>query len=65
MYRKITLLAAAAISCFTLAAQIRVSTPSTEMVIDASEGQTLKILYFGASLADADFASVRDAGFNG
>lgn len=60
-----TILAAAALSCFTMAAQIRVTTPSTELLLDAVEGQTLKILYFGASLTDVDFASVRDAGTYG
>ena len=65
MYRKIALLAASALSCLAVAAQIRVSTPSTEMVIDAPEGRHLKILYFGSALTDTDFGYIRDAGFNG
>ncbi|MCM1502812.1 MAG: alpha-galactosidase [Bacteroidales bacterium] len=48
-----------------MTAQLRVTTPSTELLLDATEGQTLKVLYFGASLTPSDLESVRQAGFNG
>jgi len=48
-----------------MTAQIRVTTPSTELIVDAKEGKELKVLYFGASLSDSDVQSIRQAGFRG
>ncbi|MBQ8483514.1 MAG: alpha-galactosidase [Bacteroidales bacterium] len=43
-------------------AQIRVATPSIEMVLTAEEGKTLNLLYFGNKLNDNDFANLEHAG---
>lgn len=65
MYRKLFISAAAFLAGLALSAQIRVATPSTELVLDASEGRVLKVLYFGAALEMQDFESIRQAGFSG
>ena len=43
-------------------AQIRVVTPSTEMVLSASQGGDLQIQYFGGRLSDADAENLMAAG---
>ena len=46
----------------TASAQIRITTPNTEMVLSAEQGQTLRIQYFGARLSDDDLANLQAAG---
>lgn len=36
---------------------VAVSTPSTSLVLDATPGETLQILYYGAAVSDADVAA--------
>ena len=53
-----------ALLCASLAAmaQVRVTTPETEMVLKADAGSDLKVLYYGARLLDADVAGLEAAG---
>ena len=53
-----------ALLCASLAAmaQVRVTTPETEMVLKADAGSDLKVLYYGARLSDADVAGLEAAG---
>ena len=53
-----------ALLCASLAAmaQVRVTTPETEMVLKADSGSDLKVLYYGARLSDADVAGLEAAG---
>ena len=53
-----------ALLCASLAAmaQVRVTTPETEMVLKADAGSDLKVLYYGARLSDADVAGIEAAG---
>ena len=53
-----------ALLCASLAAmaQVRVTTPETEMVLKADAGSELKVLYYGARLSDADVAGLEAAG---
>ena len=55
----IIMLLSVAISAF---AQIRVVTPSTEMVLSARQGGDLQIQYFGGRLSDADAENLMAAG---
>lgn len=45
-----------------MAEQVTVSTPSTTLVLDATEGEELKQLYYGDRLSAADLAALNDAG---
>ncbi len=47
-----------------MAEQVTVSTPSTALVLDATEGEELKQLYYGDRLSAADLAALNDAGGN-
>ena len=53
-----------ALFCASLAAmaQVRVTTPETEMVLKADAGSDLKVLYYGARLSDADVSGIEAAG---
>ena len=44
------------------AAQIRITTPGTELVLSGEQGKELKVLYFGSRLSDADFTNLTAAG---
>ena len=55
----IIMLLSVAIAAF---AQIRVVTPSTEMVLSARQGGDLQIQYFGGRLSDADAENLMAAG---
>lgn len=46
-------------------AQVRVTTPNTELVLKAEKGTPLQVLYFGGRLADPDFVSLEAAGVAG
>ena len=50
------------IAALTVSAQVRISTPETEMVLRADVGGELRILYFGGRLSDADAANLVAAG---
>ncbi|MDE6328963.1 MAG: alpha-galactosidase [Duncaniella sp.] len=45
-----------------LAEIVDVSTPGTSLVLDATEGQPLKILYYGDRLSPAEAASIQETG---
>ncbi len=62
MHKRIFLIAAAAFLSLVMAAQVRVTSPGTELLLDAQAGKELKVIYFGARLADADLLSVSAAG---
>ncbi len=62
MHKRIFLIAAAAFLSLAMAAQVRVTSPGTELLLDAQAGKELKVIYFGARLADADLQSVSAAG---
>lgn len=62
MHKRIFLIAAAAFLSLAMAAQVRVTSPGTELLLDAQAGKELKVIYFGARLTDADLLSVSDAG---
>lgn len=62
MHRKLLLSAAALVSALAMTAQVRITTPRTEMVLDAQEEKELKMVYFGGRLSSADFESLRQVG---
>ncbi len=62
MHKRIFLIAAVAFLSLAMAAQVRVTSPGTELLLDAQAGKELKVIYFGARLADADLLSVSAAG---
>ncbi|MCX4335953.1 MAG: alpha-galactosidase [Bacteroidales bacterium] len=62
MHKRIFFIAAAAFSSLAMVAQVRVTSPGTELLLDAQAGKELKVIYFGARLTDADLLSVSDAG---
>ena len=62
MHKRIFLIAAAAFLSLAMAAQVRVISLGTELLLDAQAGKELKVIYFGARLADADLLSVSAAG---
>ena len=43
-------------------AQVRVTTPGTELVLKAENGGTLQVMYFGNRLSDVDFANLEFSG---
>ena len=43
-------------------AQVRVTTPGTELVLKAENGGTLQVMYFGNRLSDVDFANLESSG---
>lgn len=47
-------LASAAFPNAILAELVHISTPSTSMVLDATEGKPLQFLYYGDAIADAE-----------
>lgn len=50
------------LAAFAASAQIRVTTPNTELILDAPEGKDLTILYYGNHLSDTDLESLWSAG---
>lgn len=50
------------LAAFAASAQIRVSTPNTELILNADEGSELTVLYFGNHLSDIDLESLTSAG---
>ena len=47
MHKRIFLIAAAAFLSLAMAAQVRVTSPGTELLLDAQAGKELKVIYFG------------------
>lgn len=45
-----------------MAENVDISTPSTTLLLDATKGEPLKILYYGAKLSKADMDGLKDAG---
>ena len=64
MKRIITVILSLAASLVVMA-QVRITTPETELIIKADKGADLQILYFGARLSDADAANIEAAGVPG
>ncbi len=60
--KKMFLALAAVLMAISAAAQIRVTTPGTELVLKADEGGELLIKYFGNRLSDNDFANLDASG---
>ena len=60
---KRTILLAAVLLCNMAAAQTVISTKNTSLVVDASEGQVPRLVYYGTKLSGADLASLSGAGF--
>lgn len=60
-----TLIAVLALSLATLGAsaeKVHISTPGTSLVVEATEGQPLKFLYYGSALSAGDIGSLDAAG---
>lgn len=55
----------AALAVVSASAQIRVTTPATEMILKAEVGSQPQILYFGNRLSDLDLANLQAAGVPG
>ena len=64
MKRIITVILSLAASLVVMA-QVRITTPETELIIKADKGADLQILYFGARLSDADAANIEAAAVPG
>lgn len=65
MYRTTAILAVAAFGAAFLPAHaetLHVATPATSLVLDATEGQPLKYVYYGARLSDADVQAMTESG---
>ena len=61
--KRVLLLLFLAFAAVTAAfAQVRVTTPGTELVLKADNGGTLQVMYFGNRLSDVDFANLEFAG---
>lgn len=61
--KKLMMLAGTLVFCCGMAAEtVEISTPHTSLVLDATNGQELKQLYYGDRLAAADLAGLNDAG---
>ncbi len=56
-------LASAAFPNAILAELVHISTPSTSMVLDATEGKPLQFLYYGDAIADAELPGIESSGF--
>ena len=61
--KNLCLLAGALSLCSSIAAEtVDISTPHTSLILDATEGQELKQLYYGDRLTAADLATLNAAG---
>ena len=61
--KNLCLLAGALSLCGSIAAEtVDISTPHTSLILDATEGQELKQLYYGDRLTAADIANINAAG---
>ena len=58
----LTVLAATSLAAISALAQVRVSTPDTEMILKAEKGEELQIMYFGNKLSEIDFANLESSG---
>ncbi len=63
--KRISLISALLCVALSAMAQVRVTTPNTEMVLKADNGSDLKVLYYGARLSDADVAGLEASGVAG
>lgn len=61
-YSKLVLLLAASIPMAAQAETLHVSTPSTSLVLEATQGNPLKFMYYGDRLTDADADALSSAG---
>lgn len=60
--KKILITLLMSMTSFLVLAQVRVSTPGIEMVLNAVPGEELKVMYFGNRLSDADLSNISSAG---
>ena len=60
--KKVLMVLAAVAMTVAAAAQVRVTTPNTELVLKAEQGGEVTVQYFGGRLSDADFANIEAAG---
>ena len=60
--KKIIFILAAALYASAAMAQIRISTPNTELILKAEKGGEPQILYFGNRLSDNDLANLEHTG---
>ena len=60
--KKVLMVLAAVAMTMAAAAQVRVTTPNTELVLKAEQGGEVVVQYFGGRLSDADFANIEAAG---
>lgn len=60
--RIMTLLACGMMACSAIADNVCISTPCTNLVVDATKGKELKFLYYGERLAAADIDGLQQAG---
>lgn len=60
--KKIALIAVMMMTAFVAIAQVRITTPNTEMVLKAEKGGELLVQYYGTRLSDADFHNLEAAG---
>ena len=60
--KKVLMVLAAVAMTMAAAAQVRVTTPNTELVLKAEQGGEVTVQYFGGRLSDADFANIEAAG---
>ena len=63
--KKILITLLMSMTSFLVLAQVRVSTPGIEMVLNAVPGEELKVMYFGNRLSDADLPNISSAGVPG
>ena len=60
--KKVLMVLAAVVMTVAAAAQVRVTTQNTELVLKAEQGGEVVVQYFGEKLSDADFANLEAAG---
>ena len=60
--KKVLMVLAAVVMTVAAAAQVRVTTQNTELVLKAEQGGELLVQYFGGRLSDNDFANLEAAG---
>ena len=60
--RRIILMLCAALMTIPMLAQIRITTPNTELLLKGEKGGELQILHYGSRLSDSDMNVIEDGG---
>ena len=60
--RRIVLMLCAALMTISAVAQIRITTPNTELLLKGEKGGELQILHYGSRLSDSDMNVIEDGG---